>query len=69
MTENTINLLINQRKHRNVEFHRIIGIKDEFWVSVARRINRSADTSFTGTQCKKKFQNMVLTYYVSKIDI
>jgi hypothetical protein len=68
-TENTINLLINQRKHRNVEFHRIIGGKSEFWASVARRINRSADTTFTGMQCKRKFQNMVSTYYVSKIDI
>ena len=28
--ENTINLLINQRKHRNVEFHRLIGGKTEF---------------------------------------
>jgi hypothetical protein len=68
-TENTINLLINQRKYRNVEFHRIIGGKGEFWASVARRINRSADTTFTGMQCKRKFQNMVSTYYVSKIDI
>jgi len=67
--ENTINLLINQRKHRNVEFHRLIGGKTEFWESVARRINRSAGTTFTGMQCKRKFQNMVSTYYVSKIDI
>src|SRR5271154_3578829 len=62
--ENTINLLINQRKHRNVEFHRLIGRKTKFWESVARRINRIAGTTFTGMQCKRKFQNMVSMYYV-----
>src|SRR5277367_6767410 len=67
--ENIINMLINQRKHRNVEFHRLIGEKTEFWESVARRINRSAGTTFMGMQCKRKFQNMVSMYYVNKIDI
>ena len=28
--ENTINLLINQRKYRNAKFYRIIGGKTEF---------------------------------------
>src|SRR5271155_3114320 len=67
--ENTVNLLINQRKHRNVEFHRLIGGKTEFWESVARRINRSARTTFTEIKYKRKFQNMVSIYYISKIDI
>ena len=64
--ENTIRLLINQRKHRNVEYHQIIGrSRVAFWESVARRINRSANTDFDWKQCKRKFQNLVSTYYVS----
>lgn len=65
-TESQIRLLINQRKHRNQEYHRIVGrSRRGFWDSVARRINRSEGTNFNGDQCKRKFQNLVSTYYVS----
>jgi hypothetical protein len=67
-TKNQIRLLINQRKHRNIEYYRIIGrSRRDFWNSVARRINRSEGTNFSGKQCKRKFQNLVSTYYVSKL--
>jgi len=67
-TESQIRLLVNQRKYRNNEYHRIIGrSRRDFWDSVARRINRSEGTSFSGEQCKRKFQNLVSVYYVSNI--
>src|SRR2546421_6343775 len=42
--EQQIRLLINQRKHRNDEYHQTVGrSRVPFWNSVARRINRSVD--------------------------
>src|SRR6266511_2936467 len=69
--EHEINYLINQRRFRNVEYHQIIGRdgKREFWNSVPRRTRRELGSDFTGRQCNSKFQNLVLTYYVSEIII
>lgn len=68
--ERTIRLLIDQRKHRNQEYHQIVGkSRRKFWNSISRRINRSAETNFEGIQCKRKFQSLVSNYYVSKINI
>jgi hypothetical protein len=68
--EREIRLLIDQRQHRNTEYYQIVGrSRKRFWDSVARRINRAAGSHFTGKQCKRKFQNLVSAYYVSKIDI
>jgi Myb/SANT-like DNA-binding domain len=67
-TESQVRVLINQRKYRNREYHLIIGrSRRNFWNSVSRRINRSEGTNFSGEQCKRKFQNLVSTYYVSKL--
>jgi hypothetical protein len=66
--ERTIRLLINQRKYRNQEYYRIIGrSRVNYWNSVARRINRDVGSNFTGVQCKRKFNNLVSKYYVSKL--
>jgi Myb/SANT-like DNA-binding domain len=66
--ERTIRLLINQRKHRNGEYYGIIGrSRKNYWNSIARRINRDAGSSFTGNQCRRKFNNLVTHYYVSKL--
>jgi len=66
--EQQIRLLINQRKHRNNEYHQTVGrSRVPFWNSVARRINRSVRSNFTGEQCRRKFDNLVALYYVSKI--
>ena len=68
-SDQEIRLLINQRKNRNIEYYRIIGrSRAGFWDSVARRINRAAGSNFTGRQCRRKFQNLVSIYYVSKND-
>ncbi|RGB23916.1 hypothetical protein C1646_773808 [Rhizophagus diaphanus] len=62
--ERTIWLLINQRKHRNREYYRIIGrSRRRYWDSIARRINRVANSDFTGIQCKRKFNSLVSRYY------
>jgi Myb/SANT-like DNA-binding protein len=66
--EQQIRLLINQRRYRNDEYYQIVGrSRVPFWDSVARRINRSAGSNFTGEQCRRKFDNLVALYYVSKI--
>src|SRR5436853_2718173 len=65
--ERTIRLLINQRKYRNREYYEIIGCsRRNYWKSIARRINREAGTNFTENKCKRKFNNLVSHYYVSK---
>ena len=66
--ERSIRLLINQRKYRNREYYEIIGrSRRNYWKSIARRINREAGTNFTGNKCKRKFNNLVSHYYVSKL--
>ena len=61
-------LLINQRKHCNLEYYRTPGrSRTAFWDSVSRRINRSAGSNFSGNQCRRKFENLVTMYNVSKI--
>jgi hypothetical protein len=66
--ERSIRLLINQRKYRNREYYEIIGrSRRNYWESIARRINREAGTNFTGNKCKRKFNNLVSHYYVSKL--
>jgi hypothetical protein len=66
--EQTIRLLIDQRKHRNREYYQIIGrSRRRYWDSIARRINRVANSDFTGIQCKRKFNSLVSRYYVSKL--
>lgn len=69
-SEQEIRLLVDQRQNRNTEYHQILGrSRRSFWNSVARRINRAAGSNFSGRQCKRKFQNLVSIYYVSKNNI
>ncbi len=65
--ERDIRLLIDQRKNRNVEYHRTVGrSRAAFWASVSRRIRRSGGSSnFSPLQCRRKFENLVTMYYVS----
>ena len=68
--EQEVQLLINQHQNRNVEYHQVVGrSRAAFWSSVARRINRSVRSNFTGLQCKRKFENLVSIYYISNCDI
>lgn len=64
--EREVRLLIDQRKNRNLEYYQTIGrSRVPFWDSVARRINRSVGSNFTGVQCKRKFENLVMAYRVN----
>jgi len=65
--DNEIDLLVEERRRRNVEYHvRYRGNKTGFWRSVARRINRRFDTAYSTRQCELKWRNLVRDYNVSK---
>ncbi len=60
-------LLVSERRRRNVEYHlRFRGNKTEFWESVARRIYRRYNSTYTARQCEQKWRNLVRDYGVSK---
>ncbi|CAG8626563.1 13932_t:CDS:2, partial [Ambispora leptoticha] len=62
-TNEHLRLLIDERKTRNVEYYDIMGIsREDFWNSVANKINRQFNTTYTGYQCKGKFQSLVKDY-------
>ena len=49
------------------EYHDIEGTsRAAFWESVAANVNRSCGSSYTGTQCQRKFSALVGNYDVSK---
>ncbi|CAG8509946.1 12117_t:CDS:2 [Dentiscutata heterogama] len=53
-----IQLLVNERKRRNAEFHQTFK-KNAFWQSVANRVNDRFNTSYTSKHCKDKFSQLV----------
>lgn len=60
-----INLLIEERRSRNEEYWNITGnSRTSFWDSVASKINIEFQCSYTGQQCKEKFQNLVREHMV-----
>jgi hypothetical protein len=59
-------MLISERLRRNNYYHSVEGrSRAEFWESVARRINRRLNKTYTGWQCEQKFRNLVRDYTVS----
>ena len=38
----------------------------EFWDDVTAQINYTCNSNYTGNQCRRKFSNLVTSYYVSK---
>ena len=66
-SEEEIQHLIDERKNRNAEYHRIFGrSRVGFWNEVAKKINENLEVSFTGIQCSNKFKNLVRDCKVSK---
>lgn len=60
-------LLVSERRRRNGEYHsRFRGNKTEFWQSVARRIFRRYNRTFTARQCEQKWRNLIRDYGVSE---
>ena len=62
-----MDLLVSERRRRNHEFHYSYrGNKIEFWESVARRIHRRLNVTFSARQCEQKWRNLLRDYNVSK---
>jgi len=60
-----INILIHERRERNEEYWTLAGNKrNDFWTSIAAKINLEYQSDFTYLQCKEKFQNLVRDYKV-----
>ena len=67
-SEREMQLLIDLRKKRNVDYWRRFGrSKVLFWNEIATKIEEDLETKFTGVQCKDKFKGMVKDCKVSKI--
>ena len=59
--------LINERKSRNNEYHRLKNGQQKhfFWDDIVQNINNLHQTSYTGDQCHNKFLNFTRAYNVS----
>lgn len=67
-SEDEIRALINERRRRNEDYHRMFGrSKIPFWNEVAEKVKEDTGTDFTGIQCKEKFKSLVRDCKVSKI--
>jgi hypothetical protein len=66
-SEKEIQNLIEERRSRNDEYHRIFGrSRVGFWSTVAENINDKLETKLTGAQCSQKFKNLIQDCKVSK---
>lgn len=66
-TDEETEYLIDQRMSRNDEFWGLSrNERDEFWQSIAARINECFGTTFTSLQAKTKWKNLVRDHLVSK---
>jgi hypothetical protein len=65
--EMQIEILIKERRNRNEEFWSTPGTdRVPFWESIASKINIRFQSTFTGKQCREKFQNLVRETTVRK---
>ncbi|CAB4484792.1 unnamed protein product [Rhizophagus irregularis] len=62
-TDRQLRVLINEKKNKNNNFHELSGnIKHNFWKGLASKINLEFRTTYTGRQCKEKFNSLVRAY-------
>ncbi|GET62064.1 hypothetical protein GLOIN_2v1874283 [Rhizophagus irregularis DAOM 181602=DAOM 197198] len=62
-TDRQLRVLINERKNENNNFHELSGnMKHNFWKGLASKINLEFGTTYTGRQCKEKFNGLVRAY-------
>ena len=65
-SEEEIQHLIDERRSRNVAYHRIFGrSRVAFWNEVIGKINEDLGSNFTGTQCSQKFKSLIRDCKVS----
>ena len=60
-----LDVLINERRRLNFDFHYSGCSHVTLWNIIAAKINTIFGTSYTGVQCKTKFQNLVSQYHVN----
>jgi hypothetical protein len=67
-TDSQIQTLINERRRRNFEYWYLHPGRSKvaFWQSVADQVNLVCNTTYSGTQCKNKFNSLVSEFFVSK---
>ena len=66
-TKDQLKDLIEKRKLGNEEYHGLNNnMKYNFWKNSASEINIKFGTSYTGKQCKEKFNRLVRDYKVYK---
>ena len=61
-----LDILINERRRLNFDFHYSGRSYVTFWNIITAKINTIFGTSYMGVQCKTKFQNLVSQYHVNK---
>src|SRR6266496_2122851 len=54
-----LDVLINERRRLNFDFHYSERSHVTLWNIIAAKINTIFETSYMGVQCKTKFQNIV----------
>lgn len=65
--DHEVRILINERRNRNEEYWTGAGRdRTSFWNSIAEKINIEFQTSYSGKNCRDKFQNLVRDYTVRK---
>ena len=65
-TNQQLGFLINERRRLNFDFHYSGCSHVTLWSTIAININTIFGTSYTGVQCKTRFQNLVSQYHVNK---
>jgi hypothetical protein len=64
-TDEQLRVLIDKRKDENNDYHRLDSkLKQSFWKGLASEINIAFGTSYSGKQCKEKFNGLVRAYKV-----
>src|ERR1043166_9420918 len=61
-----LDVLINERRRLNFDFHYSGRSHITLWNIIAAKINTIFGTSYTGVQYKTKFHNLVSQYHVNK---
>ena len=65
-TNPQLGFLINERRRLNFDFHYSGRSHVTLWSTIAINLNTIFGTSYTGVQCKTRFQNLVSQYHVNK---
>ncbi|GBC23978.2 hypothetical protein GLOIN_2v1874283 [Rhizophagus irregularis DAOM 181602=DAOM 197198] len=66
-TDRQLQVLINERKNENDNFYELSGnMKHNFWKGLASKINLEFGTTYTGRQCKEKFNGLKMQLYIEE---